>query len=153
MVQIVEENHQMVTPRQIMQAKEARDLYEMVGRPSYNDFIAIIRNNLLLNSKIIPYDVLHAEAIFGKDLGGILGKTTRKHPDRVITDYIHVPDDMMKYHKKVVLAIDIMMIAEMPFLITTSIYNRLKIELQIYTIVSPGNHKGGKSIQEKRFLY
>jgi hypothetical protein len=52
--------------------------------------------------------------------GGIQGKTTRKRPDRVITGYIHVPDDIMNYHKKVVLAIDIMMIAEMPFLITTS---------------------------------
>jgi hypothetical protein len=120
MLQTVEENQQMFTPRQIAQAKQARKLYEMVGRPSYNDFIAIIKNNLLLNSKIMPRDVLHAEAIFGKDLGALQGKTTRKRPDRVITDYIHVPDDIMRYHNKVVLAIDVMTIAEMPFLITTS---------------------------------
>jgi hypothetical protein len=120
MLQTVEENQQMFTPRQIAQAKQARELYEMVGRPSYNDFIAIIKNNLLLNSKITPRDVLHAEAIFGKDLGALQGKTKRKRPDRVITDYIHVPDDIMRYHNKVVLAIDVMTIAEMPFLITTS---------------------------------
>jgi hypothetical protein len=37
-VQTVEENQQLFTPRQILQAKQARELYEMVGRPSYNDF-------------------------------------------------------------------------------------------------------------------
>jgi hypothetical protein len=120
MVQTIKENHLMFTPRQIAEAKDASDLYEMVGRPLYNNFIAIIKNNLFLNSKITPRNVLHAEVIFGKDLGGIQGKTTRKQTDRIITDYIHVPDDIMKYHKNVVLAIDIMIIAEMPFLITTS---------------------------------
>jgi hypothetical protein len=83
-------------------------------------FMGIIKKNLLLRSKITSRDVLHAEAIFGKYLGSLQGKTTRKRPDRVMTSYIHLPDNIMKYHKTVVHAIDIMIVTEMPFLITIS---------------------------------
>jgi hypothetical protein len=41
----------------------------MLGRPSYNDFLAIVRNNLLPNANITIKDVMHAETIFGKELG------------------------------------------------------------------------------------
>jgi hypothetical protein len=103
-----------------MQAKHARELYEMIGQPSYNKFVAIIKNNLLLHSKTRTQDVLCAEAIFGKDLGTLQGKTVRRHPDPVIADYIKVPKDIMKHHSNVIMAVDIMTIGGVPFLITTS---------------------------------
>jgi hypothetical protein len=69
--------------------------------------MAIIRNNSLLNSKITPCEELHAEAIFGKDLE-VSKEKTRKFPDSFISDYIYVPDNIVKYNKTVVLVIDIM---------------------------------------------
>jgi hypothetical protein len=57
LVQTVHENSQFFTPRQIESAKLARDLYEMIGRPSYTDFIAIVKNNLLPNINITVKDV------------------------------------------------------------------------------------------------
>jgi hypothetical protein len=60
----------------------------MVGRPSYNNFLAIVKNSLLLHAKITPRDVLHEEAVFSKDLGSLQGKDRRKYPSPVVTDYI-----------------------------------------------------------------
>jgi hypothetical protein len=117
-VQNFEENQQLFTLWQILQARKARELYEMVGRPSYNDFLAIVKNNLLLRDKTTPWDILHTEAIFGKDLGPLPGKVTKKYPNPVVIDYIHIPKDIMEYHQNVTLALDIMHIGGLLFLIT-----------------------------------
>ena len=37
LVQTVQENQIFFTPRQVSQAKAIQDLYEMIGRTSYND--------------------------------------------------------------------------------------------------------------------
>jgi hypothetical protein len=120
LVQTVAENGKFFTPRQIAQAKVARDLYAMIGRPSKNDFMGIINNNLLLNSPITAQDITNAETIFGKDIGSIQGKTTRTRPQRVITDFVKVPNGILKYHREITLSIDVMMIDKIMFLVTAS---------------------------------
>jgi hypothetical protein len=67
LVQTVDENTRYFTPRQIEAAKLARNTYDMIGRPSYTGFIAIIKNNLLPNIDVSIKDVAHAERIFGKE--------------------------------------------------------------------------------------
>jgi hypothetical protein len=120
LLQTIDENESFFTPRQVKQAKLARDVYKMVGRPSYHDFLEIIKNNLLPNSQISVQGLMQAEAIFGKDLGAIQGKTTRVRPDHVPTDYVMVPPNIMEFNSQVVLAIDIMAINKMYFLLTVS---------------------------------
>jgi hypothetical protein len=120
MVQTIRENEQLFTPRQVIQAQKARELYKMIGRPLYNNFTAIVKNNLLLNTKITPRDILHAEAIYGIDLGSLQGKTTRKQPSHVIIDYVQIAEDILKHHNVITLAGDIMTIGGILFLITTS---------------------------------
>ena len=97
LVQTITENEQFFTPRQIEMAKQARNLYEMIGRPSYNDFISIIKNNMLPHTNITIKDVMHAETIFGKELGSLQGKTVRKSPKAVITDYIEILPDILEF--------------------------------------------------------
>jgi hypothetical protein len=98
--QTVEENKRMFTPRQISKAKNAQDLYHMIGRPSYQDFMGIVKNNLLLNNRVTIDNVIHAEQILGKDLGSIQGKSTRVHPDVVVADHVMVPPDILWFHEK-----------------------------------------------------
>ncbi len=45
LVQTINENSRFLTPRQIDAAKRAKDLYKMIGQPSYADFMAIIQDN------------------------------------------------------------------------------------------------------------
>jgi hypothetical protein len=92
----------------------------MIGHPSYTDFIAIVKNNLLPSINITVKDVEHAERIFGKELGSLQGKTVRSRPDPVITDYVEVPPDIMELHNDVTIAADITNVDRMQFLITTS---------------------------------
>jgi hypothetical protein len=82
------ENEQIFTPWQILKAKEACSLYEMIGCTLYCDYLAIIRNNLLPIATVTEQDIVRAEVIFGKDLGFVQGKTTQGKPNAVITDYI-----------------------------------------------------------------
>ena len=120
MVQTVKENEELFTLRQVGKARKARELYEMIGRPSYRDFVGIIQNNLLLNARITVEDINHAEHIFGKDLGSIVGKTTRAKPQHVVTDQVLIPPDIMIFHRNVILSADIMYIDRVPFLLTIS---------------------------------
>ena len=85
-MQNIKENSQLFTPRQIEAANCARNLCEMIGQPSYADFVAIIKNSLLPSVNITIKDVEHAERIFGNELGSIQGKTVRTRPDVVVTD-------------------------------------------------------------------
>jgi hypothetical protein len=41
----------------------------MIGHPSYTDFTAIVKKNLLPYINILVKDVEHAERIFGEELG------------------------------------------------------------------------------------
>jgi hypothetical protein len=120
LVQTINENSLFFTQRQIEAAQRVRNLYEMIGGPSYTDFMAIIKNSLLQNINITVKDVEHAERILGKELGSIQGKTVRARPDVVVTDYIKVPPDIVELHCNITISMDILNIDRIQFLITTS---------------------------------
>jgi hypothetical protein len=98
-VETIEENGQFFLQRQIESAKSARSLYEMIGRPPYQDFLGIVKNNLLPNISISVNDIMNAEKIFGKDLGSLQGKTIRERPEVVKTSYIDLPIEIIKIHE------------------------------------------------------
>ena len=119
-VETVEENKKVFTARQFIKAKAARELYGMVGVPSAADFITAVRNKMIPNTKVTVDDIKTAEAIFGKDLGAIKGKTTRSRPAPVVTDQMMLPPDLMENHKTITLAADIFFVNKIPFFITVS---------------------------------
>eukprot|EP00957_Ditylum_brightwellii_P173033 13173579-Ditylum_brightwellii.AAC.1 len=73
----------------------------MVGRPSEADFHNMINLNLMPNCPITTQDIKNANAIFGKDVGTLKGKTTRRKPIPVVTDYLHVPPEIYRLHHEV----------------------------------------------------
>jgi hypothetical protein len=92
----------------------------MIGRPSYQDFLGIMKNNLLPNISISVNDIMNDEKIFGKDLGSLQGRTIRERPEVVKTSYIDLRIEIMEIHGRVTLAMDIMNVDRMYFLITSS---------------------------------
>jgi hypothetical protein len=92
----------------------------MIRRLPYCDYLAIIKNNLLLNVSVIAQDIMHAEAIFGRDLGAIQGKTTRGRPNPVITDYVNASPDILTIHQNITMAADIMFVGGISFSLSTS---------------------------------
>ena len=63
-------------------------------------------------------DVDNACKCFGPILGGVRGKTTRQNPEHVTTDYVDIPKDFLALHKYMTLVADVMLVNNIPFLIT-----------------------------------
>jgi hypothetical protein len=156
LVQTVKENESLFTQRQVAMAKEAQCLYEMIGRPSTKDFIAIIKNNLLPNATVSAQDIVRCEAIYGKDLGALQGKTTRGRPQHVTTDYVNIPPDILLHHRKITLAADIMFVGGISFLITTSRNIQFttveKVECKKETVLVKGIMKVVNLYQRRGFI-
>ncbi len=116
----VEENKTFYTKRQFEKAKRARDLYHALGTPSLNDFKAIIRMNAISNNPVTSEDIKAAEKIFGPDIGGLKGKTTRRTPVPVVDDQIEIPRELITAQKEVTLSMDGMKVNGLYFLTTIS---------------------------------
>ena len=78
----------------------------------------MVKNNMLMNFPISEKDIDIAEKIFGPDIHGLKGKTTRKKSVPVVEDYVQVPREILKLHKNVALAIDLMYVNGECFLLS-----------------------------------
>ncbi len=65
-------------------------------------------------------DVKNAHKIYGPDLSAIRGKTVRRKPTCVITDYVDIPKEIIDVNQRVKLAADIMFVNSVPFLVSVS---------------------------------
>jgi hypothetical protein len=89
----------------------------MVGHPTDRDFLGMVRANMILNCPISDKAVVNANRIFGPDLAGVRGRTVRKTPVPVTTDYVQIPRGILERHRLVVLAVDVMFVNRVPFLV------------------------------------
>jgi hypothetical protein len=65
-------------------------------------------------------DIDVALNIWGKNIAALKGKTTRRKTIPVARDYVKVPLELMKLHKKVFLMTDIFFVNKNPFLLKLS---------------------------------
>jgi len=114
----VAENKAKYTNREVLQATLARKIQKSIGHPSLKRFIEIVENNYLTNCPIVKQDILRAEDIFGPELGCLKGKTVRSAS--IPVKIVPAPVQLTAVQKRVVLAIDIMYINDIPFFITIS---------------------------------
>ena len=120
MVNSIEENATYLSPRQLVKAHKARQLYYALGTPSVDDLKAMIRMNLIRNNEVTTEDVKLAIKAFGPDVAGIKGKTTRRKPIPVIDNKIEIPEELLEVQRDVVLSIDGMTVNTLKFLTTIS---------------------------------
>ena len=78
----VEENKQIFTNRQLLEAEKARKLLHMIGFSSIAEYKNIISNNILKECPVTIGAINNAKKIFGPDLYSIQGKTIRKKPKK-----------------------------------------------------------------------
>ena len=76
--------------KQVEGATAARCLMGMVATPSPGDFEGMVRLNMLKDCPITNDDIKNANKKFGMDLATIRGKTVRRRPKRVITEYVNI---------------------------------------------------------------
>jgi hypothetical protein len=113
-------NYKGYMKHDVAKAHAARRFQSMIGSPSPWDFDAVVRDNMIANCPITPRNIANAHAIFGRDLPSLHGKTTRRKPERVCTDYVAIPQSLIDLHVDVTLVADVMFVNGLPFLITLS---------------------------------
>jgi hypothetical protein len=86
-IKTVRTNYEGFTKKQIQQATTARCLMGMIQAPSERDYQGVVHLNLLKCCPITNDDIVNAHKLFGPDLTNIRGKTVRRKPERVKTDY------------------------------------------------------------------
>ncbi len=120
LINTIRGNAEGYTKRQIKKAQEARRAMSMVGGPTEREFTQMVRRNQLPNCNITPNDIKHANDIFGPDLAGIRGKTTRRKPERVEGGVVGIPARIVEANKFVWLAGDVMFVDGIAFVVTVS---------------------------------
>ena len=126
LVSTVEENKKAFTAREREDAKRARTLYTVLGRPSTANFKHILRQNLIKNCPVTIKHVDIAEKIYGPDIGTLKGKSTRPRPKPVTDDLVDVPPEILENHESLTMCIDLMFVNSIAFLtgVDRSVINR-----------------------------
>jgi hypothetical protein len=76
--------------------------------------------NAIANNPVTTDDINLAEKIFGRDIGAIKGKTTRRKPVPVVDDYIDNPRELIASQYAVKLCVDLMNVNGLNFVTTIS---------------------------------
>ena len=88
LVNMVEENREVFSHREISGAMEARRLLEMFDYPSQKTFEHMVRN--INNFPVTIEDVRNANTIYGCNVLTLKGETVLQQPKRVQAEYIEV---------------------------------------------------------------
>jgi hypothetical protein len=75
---------------------------------------------MIPNCPIRPTAVKNGNVIFGPDLAGVRGRTVRRPPESVLTDYVQIPRIILERYQLVTLAVDVMFVNGVPFLVSVS---------------------------------
>jgi hypothetical protein len=117
-VQTVRGNMEGFTRREVEEARAAREAQGMVGHPTDRDFLGMVRANYIMNCPVTESAMKNANLIFGPDLAGVRGRTVRRPPEAIRTDFVHIPRIFLDRHRVVVLTADVMFVNGVPFLVS-----------------------------------
>ena len=71
-----------------------------MGFLSEQDFDNMVRLNMIVNYPITFDGIKNAKLIFGPDISPLKGKSVRRKPDSVVTDYVDIHREIMKSRKE-----------------------------------------------------
>jgi hypothetical protein len=95
-VQTVRGNMEGYTQREVEDARAAREAQAMLGHPTNCHFLGMVRSGMILNCPVTPGAVQNANRIFGPDLAGVRGRTVRRPPESVTTNYVQIPRALLE---------------------------------------------------------
>jgi hypothetical protein len=119
-VQTVQGNMEGFTKCEVEEARKAREAQAMLGHPTDRDFLGMVRGGMISNCPVTVNTVNNAHQIFGPDLAGIRGRTVRRPPESVTTNYVQIPRAILERHQLVTLAVDVMFVNGVPFLVSVA---------------------------------
>jgi hypothetical protein len=115
-IKTVWNNMEGFTKREVEEEKVACKAQGMLGHPMDRQFLGMVSLSMISNCSITKNAVLNANLIFRPVLTGVRGKTVRKPPKLVCTDYLQIPRMILDWHWIVTLAVGWMFVNGVPFL-------------------------------------
>ncbi len=119
-VNMVHNNYEGFTKKQVQHSPKACHIMLMTGVPTRRSFKHMVHLNQLQDCPITHEDFKIAHAIYGRDLANTREKTVWHKLDRVETNYVEIPLDLLSFHNKVTLVADVFFVNLVPFLISAS---------------------------------
>ena len=108
------------TKQEIKAAHQVYKARSLLGNLSEADLQRMIRTQSVTGLDTTPRDVTNSSAIYGPHLPGVRGKTVRKSPDHVVTDWVEKVPRVIPSQECLTLAADVFFVNEIPFLLTVS---------------------------------
>jgi hypothetical protein len=118
LVQTVQENFEVYTKREILQAKEAYQAQAMIRSQIEKYYKGMVSRNIIKNCPI--NNKSNAQNIFGPDLASVQQKMVRRTPAPVVADYAAVPRSMVEANLIVILAAEVFFVDGTAFLLMVS---------------------------------
>ena len=106
--------------KEVKQEKIARIVQSRVAHPSDLKFKQVVESPSFKNCPVTAKDVTNSRAIYGPDLPGLQGRSTRKKAKRVVPEYMCIPRALYERHKYVTLTADVMFVNGIVFLVSLS---------------------------------
>ena len=116
----MEENKEGFTNREVDDAKQARRTLSLIGYLSNRDYKDMVSSKMIMKCPTTTRDINNANTIFGRNFRTLKGKTVRRQPRPVVSDYMEIPEEIKQMNRDVELSADIMFVNEIPFLVTIS---------------------------------
>jgi hypothetical protein len=119
LTQTVHGNMNGLTEHKFKDAHATRKGQAMLGHPTDCKFLGMVRNNMITSYPVTSPTLTNTITIFGPDLAGagVRGRTVRRLPDAVTTEYMQIPQSILDCFQLVTLAAGIMFANNIPFLV------------------------------------
>ena len=75
-------------------------MMHLPGFQSERDFENMVRSNMIVNCPVTFSDVKNAKLIFGPDITSSKGKSVRRKPASIVTDYVGIPREILESRKE-----------------------------------------------------
>ena len=113
--QTVGENKKGFIKRHYKRALGARNIYHMIGAPTFRNLKMIISQNINHNLPVKVEDIEITEKIFGPDVSNLKGRTTRHSPKFVVYNFIEIPIETIENNQELIPCMEIMFINQQAF--------------------------------------
>ena len=97
---------------------ESCGIQARMAHPTDEKFKLLVSSKILDNFSVVASDVTNTRTLFGPNRLGLRGKTVRQRPERVIPEYLDIPQDFYRLHHFVTLTADVMFVNSLPFFTT-----------------------------------
>jgi hypothetical protein len=94
--------------------------YIAMGTPTVDNLKSTICMNLIKNNMVTTDNIDLATKAYGRDVGGIKGKTTISKPTPVTSNIVEIPDELLEVQQDLTLSMDGLTMKSLKFLSTIS---------------------------------